>query len=151
MAGDYYTRVIQEAFPELTWFEAETLKQEIDIFAGSSSVGTQDSRHAKSLEALRKSIDRFIADLRRRLDEYATQPGGAPANRIVLTGGSASMKGLTRYIESRLGLPVGEFEMSSSLDIACDLPAPISVFSECLGAALTGLGCAPITVTFPKP
>jgi len=96
--------------------------------------------------------DRLIAEVRRSLDYFISQPDGIAVDLVVLSGGSASLPYLPSYIEERLGLPV---EVSTGLNNS-QIKTPsqfgedfdYSPFKIAVGLATQGLGISPIEIDF---
>ncbi len=56
--------------------------------------------------ALSPVLENLFAEIRRSLNYYRSQPGGADITKVILSGGSARLKNLERFLSQRLGVPV---------------------------------------------
>jgi len=111
--------------------------------------------NAVACQAATSMTDRLVADLRRSLDFYISQPDGMAVDSIVVSGGQATMEGFPAYIEEKLGLSVSRLE-----DLACKwmIVAPtaaesgekpnLTAYPIALGLAFQGLGIAAIDIDF---
>ncbi|HSK21856.1 MAG TPA: type IV pilus assembly protein PilM [Egicoccus sp.] len=75
--------------------EAEKLKREA-VLGGDTEVD----------RILTASVDRYVDEIRSSLDYFRAQPGSERLSGMVLTGGSAGMRGLVERLASNLRLPV---------------------------------------------
>jgi Tfp pilus assembly PilM family ATPase len=109
-----------------------------------------DERANKAATAV---CDRIVAELRRSLDYYISQPDGVGVDRLILSGGGARLPFLTSYIEDRLGVPV-EVDQSlggsgvSSPDAYRAEDFDIASYKVAIGLASQGLGISPLTIDF---
>lgn len=81
--------------------EAERLKREVTI---PSEPTTGKGKTRQISEAVDSFAENLVAGIRHSFDFYQSQPGGAPVNRIVLSGGSAKLKGLDEFLARKLRL-----------------------------------------------
>ena len=56
--------------------------------------------------ALSPILENLFAEIRRSLNYYRSQPGGAEITKVILSGGSARLKNLDKFLSQRLGVPV---------------------------------------------
>jgi len=56
--------------------------------------------------AISPILENLFAEIRRSLSYYRSQPGGAEITRVILSGGSARLKNLDKFLSQRLGVPV---------------------------------------------
>ena len=119
IAGDSFTQALKAVAPGADWAELERLKTEIDMATLLQSDGDSDA--AALARALQPAIDELLREVRRSTNYYQSQladtansilPVGTtsqtsgPVSKIVITGGSAKMRGLEAYMSARLGVPV---------------------------------------------
>ena len=119
IAGDSFTQALKAAAPGAGWVELERLKTEVDM-ASLLSVDAE-SEAAELARTLQPAIDELLREVRRSTNYYQSQladtansilPAGTtsqnsgPVSKIVITGGSAKMRGLEAYMSARLGVPV---------------------------------------------
>ena len=106
----------------------------------------------KACEVVTAVADRIVAELRRSLDYYISQPDGAAVDSVVLSGGGASTAFLPGYIAERLSMSV---EVSSELGnpnvkmpSQYDSDFDFSAYRIALGLASQGLGISTVDVDF---
>ena len=107
IAGDSFTNAIK-SLTGSSFEEAEALKlrmtaeQPIDLLGAAE----QDNRNWRVVQPL---LDELIREIRRSIHYYQSQfPEGSTdafVSKIVLTGGSARMRGIDTYISAKLGIP----------------------------------------------
>ncbi|MCG2677650.1 type IV pilus assembly protein PilM, partial [bacterium] len=56
--------------------------------------------------ALSPILENIFAEIRRSLNYYRSQPEGAEITKVILSGGSAGLKNLNKFLSQRLGVPV---------------------------------------------
>ncbi len=120
IAGDSFTQALKSIAPGAGWNELEQMKTEVDMAALLQSDGS-DSEAAALARTLQPAIDELLREVRRSTNYYQSQladpansilPAGTtsqtsgPVSKIVITGGSAKMRGLEAYMSARLGVPV---------------------------------------------
>lgn len=118
----------------IDFLKAERLK--MVTISAETVVENEEARQI--LETVDSFLKDLLAGIRHSFDFYQSQPGGAPANRIVLSGGGAKLKGLDGFLAQKLKLPV---EVANPLkNIQFDhsrlAPETISFFSIALGLTL---------------
>ncbi len=109
-----------------------------------------DERACKAATAV---CDRIVAELRRSLDYYISQPDGVGVDRLILSGGGARLPFLTSYIEDRLSVPV---EVDQDLggsgvtypDTYRTEDFDLASYKVAIGLASQGLGISPLTIDF---
>lgn len=96
-----------KAYFKLEDADAEQGKAQLDFGA---LVDESSPIENPPLRVLQPHIDELIREIRRSLNYYQsqqTESGGAnPVSQMVVCGGGANLKGLDRYFEHKLGLPV---------------------------------------------
>ncbi len=120
IAGDSFTQALKSIAPGAGWNELEQMKTEVDMAALLQSDGSE-SEAAALARTLQPAIDELLREVRRSTNYYQSQladpansilPAGTtsqtsgPVSKIVITGGSAKMRGLEAYMSARLGVPV---------------------------------------------
>lgn len=97
---------------------------------------------------LNPMAERLLAEVRRSLEFYATQGGGGSVSRVIVSGGSSQLNGLTELLSMRLGLSVGRVNPFEDIQGADELgPEHHAAF----GLALSALGAAPIDANLVPP
>ena len=169
IAGDSFTQSIKAIAPTADWAELERLKTEVDM--ASLLHGDNESEAAALARALQPAIDELLREVRRSTNYYQSQladtansilPAGTtsqnsgPVSKIVITGGSAKMRGLEAYMSARLGVPVEvwnpfenpEIEVGAVLQSFIDDNHPLLVTG--IGLALKELS-QPARLTLAAP
>jgi type IV pilus assembly protein PilM len=111
VAGNDFTREVQKEF-NLRFSEAEELKkaqgsitmEEDDL--GLGSMADKDDRVMRMSDAMMPVLNKLLGEVRRSFDFYETQSRKKTVERIVLTGGTARLKNLNRFLANKLGIPV---------------------------------------------
>jgi len=107
IAGDSFTNAIK-SLTGSSFEEAEALKLQMTAEQPIDLLGTaeQDNRNWRVVQPL---LDELIREIRRSIHYYQSQfPEGSTdafVSKIVLTGGSARMRGIDTYISAKLGIP----------------------------------------------
>lgn len=113
-AGNTLTEGLKTAF-KLETVDAEAGKSALDM----SELLTPEGQENPPLKVIAAHVDDLIRELRRSMNYLQTQNQGNEANPVTkidamyLCGGGAKLRGLDKYIESKLGIPVtaiGVFE-----------------------------------------
>jgi type IV pilus assembly protein PilM len=100
--------------------------------------------------ALSPMLENLFAELRRSLNYYRSQPGGAAITRVVLSGGSARLKNLDSFLSQRLRVPV---EIADPLAKIKYDPATFKLkeilpsFSVAVGLALRAIGLGEVKIS----
>jgi type IV pilus assembly protein PilM len=141
IAGNNLTVAIRNA-RGCTDEEAEEMKFSVDLQALMEQ--SDESRDDAALRAVQPLVDELLREIRRSINYYQSQlPDGSDAtvDTLILTGGTARMKGLVDYTKSRLNVTaiVGSPVLSSMYGFSSD-PSGISVDDVPLLAV--GLGLA---------
>jgi type IV pilus assembly protein PilM len=107
ISGDSLTNSIRTALGcEFAEAEARKLDLDISILCDTPAGSTEDP----ALRGVQNLIDELLREVRRSVNYYQSQsPEGTVDNNVdtvILSGGSARMRGLGEYVTSRLGLGV---------------------------------------------
>jgi type IV pilus assembly protein PilM len=86
--------------------ETEQLKRQIDLNETTPSAGLTETQLTSAKEAIRRQIEAFARQLVSSLQFYQGQPGSLSIGEIVLTGGTAHMRGLPQELQRLIGVPV---------------------------------------------
>jgi hypothetical protein len=153
LGGSHVTAAIQKASNLETFTQAETLKiEKTAVLSGAYELEADPERYDQAAsQAATKVCDRIIAEIRRSLDYYISQPDGMAVDLIVLSGGASRMPFLAGYIEERLGLPVEISKDLNSRDLKRAAQYEDFDYAShmvAIGLASQGLGISPITVDF---
>ena len=119
IAGDSFTQALKAGAPGADWNTLEALKATVDMTTLLQP--DADPESAALARAMQPAIDELLREVRRSTNYYQSQladpasvilPAGVDAqssgavSRIVVTGGSAKLRGLEEYMAARLGVPV---------------------------------------------
>lgn len=157
-AGNEITRSIQEKCRLDSFADAEKVKihsTRIMTFDFDPEMAG-DEFNVTACQAATSVVDRLVADIRRSLDFYISQPDGMAVDSIVLTGGQSAMPGFAEYIEEKLGLSVsrmdglqaGWLKMGDKVSAGGEGAAEPSRFATAIGLAFQGIGIERIAVDF---
>jgi type IV pilus assembly protein PilM len=99
LGGKWLTQEIQKHL-NLSYQEAEVLKIE-------GSLGGQMPQEVADLVSI--SVENIAQEIKRSLDFFQASQQAVNVAYVLLTGGAASLLGLTKYVEELLGLPTQIF------------------------------------------
>ncbi|MCK4648853.1 type IV pilus assembly protein PilM [bacterium] len=95
-------------------------------------------------------LENLFAEIRRSLNYYRSQPAGAEITRVILSGGSARLKNLDKFLSQRLGVPVEIADPLSRIkyDPAIfKLKEILSSFSVAVGLALKAIELGEVRIS----
>jgi len=153
LAGNTITQAIMEHCQGVSDIKgAERIKRESTVILIPDAV-TGPSVNEQASEAATGVVDRIIAELRRSLDFYISQPDGMAVDEIILSGGQAQLPNLAKYIEDKLGIPVKQYEAPFGQNIQGieSTDKDIIFYPIAIGLALAGIGLASLQVDFLPP
>jgi type IV pilus assembly protein PilM len=112
IAGNSFTDAIRASL-EIDRDEAELLKETtLQIVLGEEERAALDPAAQQASRAMEPMLDELIREIRRSLAYHDYQQKmpestvqGRGADRILLSGGSAKLVGIDRYLENQLGIP----------------------------------------------
>ena len=119
IAGDSFTQALKTVAPGEGWNALEEIKAQVEMT--TLLLPDADPKAATLARAIQPALDELLREVRRSTNYYQSQlsdpansilPAGTtsqtsgPVARIIITGGSAKMKGLEAYMAARLGIPV---------------------------------------------
>ena len=119
IAGDSFTQALKTVAPGEGWNALEEIKAQVEMT--TLLLPDADPEAATLARAIQPTLDELLREVRRSTNYYQSQlsdpansilPAGTtsqtsgPVARIIITGGSAKMKGLEAYMAARLGIPV---------------------------------------------
>lgn len=154
VGGNQITTAIMRAKGSEAFQEAEQIKMEqTAVLSGTFEFEADaDKFDDEANTAATKICDRMIAEIRRTLDYYISQPDGMAVDLVMLSGGGANLSYLDGYIEERLGLPVevssgpGNASIKTPSQFAEDFNyAPYKI---ALGLAAQGLDISSVEIDF---
>jgi len=111
-----------------------------------------EGKDTQASEAMTGVVDRIIAELRRSLDFYISQPDGMAVDEIILTGSESHIPHIGEYIEDKLGIPVFKYESPGEVfkGLKSD-ERSLTTFPICIGLGLLGLGLGYLKIDFLPP
>ncbi len=152
-AGNEMDRVIREKLGLADLNLAREVKEsQVAVLSAEAELEAAEAGaevNTKASEAATAVADRLIAELRRSLDFYISQPDGVAVDGLVLSGGLARLRHLAGYVEEKIGLPVTLAEpRHEQLRLPDEAPENFSSFVVAMGLALQGLGLAQNQIDF---
>ncbi|HUT24541.1 MAG TPA: pilus assembly protein PilM [Sumerlaeia bacterium] len=154
LGGAHITNAILKECGCETFLQAERVKLErTAVLSGGFEFEADKSRYdERACRVATLVCDRIIAELRRSLDYFISQPDGAAVDSLVLSGGGAHLAYLPGYIEERLGMQVATPQELGNDQIKCPSQYTdgfdFSPYRIAIGLATQGLGISPIRVNF---
>jgi Tfp pilus assembly PilM family ATPase len=151
LGGENIERKIQDELGLNDELEARRIKEtQVAVLGMEFELeGNPDSINMAASKAATSVVDRLVAEIRRSLDFYISQPDGVAVDSITLSGGLAAMKYLPAYLEEKLGMPVNLAEPKSpQIRLPDRMPATFYTYPTALGLAFQGAGYAQNTINF---
>ncbi|MBM3471878.1 MAG: hypothetical protein FJX75_01230 [Armatimonadetes bacterium] len=99
---------------------------------------------APDREAAAAWLTRLAQEIRRTLESFRSQRGGAGRCTVAITGEGAETPGLSEALEWAIGQPIDIFDPLPAA--ATDLPAPGHWFTLAYGLALRSAGRSPVAI-----
>jgi type IV pilus assembly protein PilM len=96
LAGNNLTLAISKEM-NLDFHQAERMKKE---------EGLSLERETPATKAMRGPLERLVVEIERSFHYFLAQALGRKIDRLILSGGSARLKGIDKYLNSSLGVPV---------------------------------------------
>jgi type IV pilus assembly protein PilM len=153
VAGNAITRQISREF-DLPFAEAEDLKRTQASAPGADDEG--DEIAARASKAVGTVLQRLVAETSRTVNFYRTQQNGSPPKRVLLTGGTAMLRGIDAFLSQKLRVPV-EFlnpvvgvEMGEEVDLA-ELSSVGHLIGTVIGLGVRKLPRCPLQVNLLPP
>jgi cell division ATPase FtsA len=154
VAGNALTMALERDLG-ISFEEAEDLKVTQGGVAGGRGGGPAEGEAdmgAAVRDILESSLERgIIAEIRKSIDFFISQPEGLTVNQIIITGGTSRLPGIEDFMEDRLGMPVSKASLDGiqSLDLSSlDGFADRDVSSVVLGLAERQVNEARIALNF---
>jgi type IV pilus assembly protein PilM len=106
VAGNAITQELAKSF-QLNFREAEALKRQHAVVAlGGVYSMTEDETTDRVSKVVRNVITRLHAEVNRSINFYRSQQGGEAPQRVLLTGGSATMPHMDTFFREKLKVDV---------------------------------------------
>jgi len=143
VSGDGFTKSLTGALVsdkgkmQLSTAEAETVKQEIGIPKDSDTsilIGKISAQQVLSM--IRSPLEQLVSEIERCFDYYREESGHGRVDSIILSGGGASLSGLTGYLSENLGLVVRLSDPISLVKSEKSVTAKSSGFSHRMAPAI---------------
>ncbi len=134
VAGNDLTEAIQTKL-RVSFSEAERLKRE-----GRDEIA----------DAISPILENLFAEIRRSLNYYRSQPEGAEITRVILSGGSAQLKNLDKFLSQRLGVRLEIADPLSQIKYdptTFKLKEILPFFSVAVGLALRAIGLGEVRIS----
>jgi len=125
LGGDDFTEAIAKELG-VSFEEAERIKLEM-----TEPVATKVSASV---------LDRFRGELERTVRYFSSQVRAGTFDRVILSGGSAALPGLDRFLGEALSAEVSVVSASDTLKKSSGEEMPFPRFATAVGLALRGLG-----------
>jgi len=138
MGGNAFTRAIADTF-KLNFEKAEKLKCTAAM-----------SKYARQIfQAMRPVFTDLASEVQRSLGFYSSSNPNTKLSKIIALGGGTKMRGLLKYLQQSLQIPVERPDLFKKLVISSDVSAVkfhenVCDFGAVYGLALQGLGLARI-------
>jgi Tfp pilus assembly PilM family ATPase len=105
--------------------EVESLKRIVALDSQDVPDGVAPDQYVRAVDAVRKQVQAFARELVSSLQFYQHQPGSLGIGEIVITGGTASLRGLAAELQGLIGVRVRVGDPLARLKIAKKLdPGP---------------------------
>jgi type IV pilus assembly protein PilM len=105
VSGDTLTHAIESGLG-CTFLEAEKIKKEKAVAYIDEEQDDVDRERREIHEMILSHLEALSLEIRRSLAYYTSKYRGEEVTKIVLTGGGSMMKGVGRYFDEDLGIPV---------------------------------------------
>ena len=142
LGGDDFTEAISKELG-VSFEEAERIK------VVESVVHTPEPEVAEKVSRACGSVfERVGPELDRTVRYFASQLRGGGIERVILSGGSASLQGLEKFLSETLSAKVSVLSPSEATKIKVGEEISFARFATAVGLALRGLGEAPCLHNF---
>jgi type IV pilus assembly protein PilM len=115
--GNHYTEEIQKTL-NITFEEAETLKR------GGRGEMSKDVVPQEIEDAIRAVSETLVGEIQRSLDFYRATHASRTLEKVLLSGGCASVPGFDKLFQERIELPVEILDLLRQVDMPPDLDRP---------------------------
>lgn len=105
IGGDTLTHAIESGY-DATYLEAEKLKMEKGVALLDEEIMEIDDEMREIHEMISTHLDTLALEIRRSLAYYTSKYRGESVTQIILTGGGSLLRGVGRFFEDDLGIPV---------------------------------------------
>jgi type IV pilus assembly protein PilM len=105
VGGDMLTHAVESGLA-MNYLDAEKLKKTKAVAFVDEELGAVDSESRELHEMIRPHLEALSLEVRRSLAYYTSKYRGEGVTKILLTGGGSLLKGISRFFEEDLGIPV---------------------------------------------
>lgn len=150
-AGSQIDRAIRQRLSLASIEQAVEIKEQQTAILSSEFeiAGDPNAVNMQASQAATQVVNSLIAEIRRSLDYFISQPDGVAVDGIVLSGGLAKMPFLDTYAEEKMGIPVQIASIKNeAIEVADELKERVASFAIPLGLAIQGLGVSQIGIDF---
>lgn len=111
VAGNQFTKEIQREF-NLSFSQAEELKKQQGAIVIENDEITltrmpdKEDRSFRISEAITPALNKMLSEIKRSFDFYENSIKKKPITKVVLSGGSAKLKNIDKFLADKLGIPV---------------------------------------------
>ncbi len=103
IAGNNLTKALQRDL-RLDYLKAEELKKNKAVILGEDEEGDKESEQISDI--IKPVFHELLGEIRRSLDYYQAQSSERSLKKIILSGGTAKIKGIEKFITQETKLPV---------------------------------------------
>ncbi|MBR3085245.1 MAG: pilus assembly protein PilM, partial [Kiritimatiellae bacterium] len=155
VAGNTITQEIAKALG-VSFQEAEELKRKIGFVALGGVTATEDEQADRASKCIRGVVTRLHAEVNRSINFYRSQQGGSAPSRVLLTGGSASLRHLDTFFREKLRIDVDYLNPFVSVQIGPHVDsgrasAEFLQLAEICGLALRRSGLGHVEINLMPP
>ncbi|MDI6782733.1 MAG: type IV pilus assembly protein PilM, partial [bacterium] len=149
LGGSEITRGIAAAL-NISVTEAEQIKitegkaeSEFELFEESGDLEATKQREKMITAAVTAALEKLVGEIRRTFDYYISQPEGIAIGQIILSGGSAKLPGIDRFLEMKIATPVVLIQnyptWQSFTELRDSYGEQLPYVTTCVGLALRGM------------
>lgn len=151
-AGNDISRAIMAGCDIASFLDAERIKKhQTRLMTYDFDMAVDEGSHNRdACLAASQATDRILAEVRRSLDFFISQPDGMAVDAIMLAGGQAQLPGMPEYVEEKLTIPVqvvSQVPEESGL-IWRPQGEALTPYLPAVGLALQGVSLADVSVDF---
>lgn len=123
LGGFHLTRALSEELG-INYTEAERVKKKYGLLGVKEELVTSEDEKkdeevkTKVDEIIRKTLEELVGEIIHSFEYYSSHTEGTPIRKLVLSGGTALLKNVDRFLSEELGVPV---EMANPFKrVTCD-------------------------------
>ncbi|MEI8106462.1 MAG: type IV pilus assembly protein PilM [Verrucomicrobiota bacterium] len=148
-AGATITQAIAKDFNEPFGVAEERKKRDGFVSLGGAYAEPDAPEVARVSKMIRNSMTRLHAEIARSISFYRSQQGGAPPQRVYLSGGSVGLPYIREFFQEKFQLPVEFFNPLRNVALGSQLDAEeiglnAHRMGELVGLALRGTSDCPM-------